>query len=61
MQIRPKLQEVYDKLLDLLGSTAETPGSNHSFLLIGSRGTGKSLVRFARFACIDVSPKFMTP
>lgn len=44
MPIRPKLQEVYDKLFGLLSNTTETPGANHSFLLIGSRGTGKSLV-----------------
>lgn len=44
MPLRPKLQEVYNKLLGLLSNTAETPGANHSFLLIGSRGTGKSLV-----------------
>ena len=44
MPLRPKLQEVYDKLMGMLNNTAETPGANHSFLLIGSRGTGKSLV-----------------
>ena len=44
MPLRPKLQEVYDKLDGMLSNTAETPGANHSFLLIGSRGTGKSLV-----------------
>ena len=45
MALRPKLQEVYTNLLSLLTSTAETPGANHSFLLLGARGTGKSLVR----------------
>lgn len=45
MEMRPKLQEVYSNLLYLLSSTAETPGANHSFLLLGARGTGKSLVR----------------
>lgn len=45
MEMRPKLQEVYSNLLNLLSNTAETPGANHSFLLLGARGTGKSLVR----------------
>lgn len=45
MAMRPSLQEAYTNLLNLLSSTAETPGSNHSFLLLGARGTGKSLVR----------------
>lgn len=44
MPMRPKLQEVYDKLFGLLSNTAESPGANHSFLLLGSKGTGKSLV-----------------
>lgn len=44
MAMRPSLQEAYTNLLNLLSSTAETPGSNHSFLLLGARGTGKSLV-----------------
>lgn len=44
MAMRPSLQEVYTNLLNLLSSTAETPGANHSFLLLGARGTGKSLV-----------------
>ena len=45
MEMRSKLQEVYSNLLNLLSNTAETPGANHSFLLLGARGTGKSLVR----------------
>lgn len=45
MEMRPKLQEVYLNLLHLLSNTAETPGANHSFLLLGARGTGKTLVR----------------
>ena len=44
MALRPALQEVYTNLLSLLSSTAETPGANHSFLLLGARGTGKSMV-----------------
>lgn len=58
MAMRPSLHEAYINLLNLLSSTAETPGANHSFLLLGARGTGKSLVRkhsFShtplRFAC----------
>ena len=45
LAMRPSLHNVYTNLLNLLSSTAETPGANHSFLLLGSRGTGKSLVR----------------
>lgn len=45
MEMRPKLQEVYNNLLNLLSNTAEMPGANHSFLLLGARGTGKTLVR----------------
>ncbi len=45
MEMRSKLQEAYSNLLNLLSNTAETPGANHSFLLLGARGTGKSLVR----------------
>ncbi|DBA93777.1 hypothetical protein WJX82_005642 [Trebouxia sp. C0006] len=44
MEMRSKLQEAYSNLLNLLSNTAETPGANHSFLLLGARGTGKSLV-----------------
>lgn len=44
MAMRPSLHEAYTNLLNLLSSTAETPGANHSFLLLGARGTGKSLV-----------------
>ena len=44
MTMRPCLHAAYTNLLNLLSSTAETPGANHSFLLLGARGTGKSLV-----------------
>ena len=44
MAMRPKLHEVYNNLLSLLSNTVETPGANHSFLLLGARGTGKTLV-----------------
>lgn len=44
MAMRPSLHEAYTNLLSLLSNTAETPGANHSFLLLGARGTGKSLV-----------------
>ena len=44
MTLRPKLQTLADSLLQMLTDTCQRPGDNHSFLLIGSRGVGKTLV-----------------
>lgn len=59
MAMRPSLHEAYINLLNLLSSTAETPGANHSFLLLGARGTGKSLVcrhLFSHALLLSASP-----
>lgn len=44
MPLRPSLEKAGQELSNLLVTTVETPGSNSSFLLIGARGLGKSLV-----------------
>lgn len=43
--LRPQLEEAKGKLFNLLCNAVEKPGANSSYLLIGARGTGKTLVR----------------
>lgn len=45
MVLRPDLEAARAKLFKQLSATVETPGANTSYLIIGARGTGKSLVR----------------
>ena len=42
--MRPQLIAAKDKLYTLLSNAVEKQGANSSYLLIGARGTGKSLV-----------------
>ena len=42
--LRPQLSAAKDKLHTLLSNAVEKQGANSSYLLIGARGTGKSLV-----------------
>jgi len=42
--LRPQLSTARDKLYTLLSNAVEKPGANSSYLLIGARGTGKTLV-----------------
>ena len=44
--LRPQLSAAKDKLYTLLSNAVEKQGANSSYLLIGARGTGKTLVRF---------------
>lgn len=45
MVLRPDLEAARAKLYKQLSTTVETPGANTSYLIIGARGTGKTLVR----------------
>ena len=45
--LRPQLEAARAKLSTLLCNTVEKAGANSSYLLIGARGTGKSLVRLS--------------
>jgi predicted AAA+ superfamily ATPase len=45
MPLRPALERAKEKLLGMLCSSVDKPGANSSYLLIGARGTGKTLVR----------------
>ena len=48
--LRPQLEAARAKLSTLLCNTVEKAGANSSYLLIGARGTGKSLGEtFGRF------------
>ena len=42
--LRPQLSAAKDKLYTLLSNAVEKQGANSSYLLIGARGTGKTLV-----------------
>ena len=42
--LRPQLDAAKAKLYNLLSNAVEKPGANSSYLLIGARGTGKTLV-----------------
>ena len=42
--LRPQISTAKDKLYTLLSNAVEKPGANSSYLLIGARGTGKTLV-----------------
>ena len=46
MALRPQLQKVHDGLLLLLTAAVEKEGRNNSMLLLGERGSGKTLVRY---------------
>lgn len=46
MELRPELETVRAKLFKQLSTTVERPGANTSYLIIGARGTGKTLVRW---------------
>lgn len=63
MPLRPQLEEVKGKLLTMLSGTVEKPGANSSYLLIGPRGTGKTLVshylflkRLLQRTCNEATP-----
>lgn len=45
MELRPQLQKVHDGLLLLLTAAVKKEGRNNSMLLLGERGSGKTLVR----------------
>ena len=45
MVLRPDLEAARAKLYKQLSTTVEMPGANTSYLIIGARGTGKTLVR----------------
>lgn len=44
MALRPELEAARAKLYKQLSTTVERPGANTSYLIIGARGTGKTLV-----------------
>lgn len=44
MALRPELEAARAKLFKQLSTTVERPGANTSYLIIGARDTGKSLV-----------------
>ncbi|KAK9808720.1 hypothetical protein WJX72_002488 [[Myrmecia] bisecta] len=58
IEMRPLLRAVHGKLLSLLTDTVQTAGANNSFLLIGPRGTGKTLV--IQRALSDLHKRFNT-
>ena len=53
--LRPQLEAARAKLSALLCNTVEKPGANSSYLLIGARGTGKSLVSAAESKCSHIN------
>ncbi|PRW39188.1 Origin recognition complex subunit 4 [Chlorella sorokiniana] len=55
MALRPRLQEVHRSLLDSLTATVEL-GHNNSLLIVGPRGSGKTLV--AERALADLAAEF---
>ena len=60
MPLRPALEEAAAQLLRLLSATVERPGANGSHLVIGARGTGKTLVwsvRAASMPCSRIAPR----
>ncbi len=44
MALRPELEAARAKLYKQLSTTVERPGANTSYLIIGARGTGKTVV-----------------
>ena len=50
--LRPQLNAAKDKLYTLLSNAVEKQGANSSYLLIGARGTGKSLVSLDAAHCL---------
>ncbi|KAL4422006.1 hypothetical protein ABPG77_005436 [Micractinium sp. CCAP 211/92] len=52
MQLRPRLQEAHDSLLDSLTNTVEL-GHNNSLLVVGPRGCGKTLVTERALAALQ--------
>ena len=48
MPLRPALEAARERLFRLLSATVERPGNNSSHLVLGARGTGKTLVRTRR-------------
>ena len=48
MPLRPALEAARERLFRLLSATVERPGNNSSHLVLGARGTGKTLVRARR-------------
>jgi hypothetical protein len=55
MALRPALEEAAAQLLRLLSAAVERPGANGSVLIIGARGTGKTLVRGVRLCAMQLS------
>ncbi|KAK9916102.1 hypothetical protein WJX75_008581 [Coccomyxa subellipsoidea] len=53
MALRPELKAARAKLFKQLSTTVERPGANTSYLIIGARGTGKSLVAERTVAELD--------
>lgn len=52
MQLRPRLQEAHDSLLESLTNTVEL-GHNNSLLVVGPRGCGKTLVTERALAALQ--------
>ena len=50
--LRPQLKAAKDKLYTLLSNAVEKQGANSSYLLIGARGTGKTLVSPGAAHCL---------